>query len=174
MTDYLTLPEVAKAFHATINWNSRSHYFNYTADARGMIKYYNHVLIRKPSVKILVYSGLSDVYTVPFTYTMPCIHQLAKLTSSSVKVSWKLWHPPTKVHHGGHWQQWTNNVTYATVRAAVCIEERGLQNKVERRTEREERTILRVTRDTRYPCINPTWPWSCLTDSYTLMASATK
>lgn len=118
MTDYLSLPEVSTAFHADIIFNSRSNYFNYTADARGMLKYYEHVLAAKPSVKILVYSGLSDVYTVPFTYTMPCIYQLGRATRASVKVPWKLWHPPTKVHHGGHWQQWSNNVTYATVRAA--------------------------------------------------------
>jgi len=117
LSNYLSQPVVTSALNAHLTWNSYSQYFNYTQDAVGMIKYYIHVLTVKPSVKILVYSGLSDIYTVPFSYTMPCIHQLSFLTNAKVKVPWTLWHS-NKNHHAGHWQQWSNNVTYATVRGA--------------------------------------------------------
>lgn len=117
-TAYLSQPAVATAFHAHIQFNSLSNKFNYTADAHGgMIKYYLHVLREKPSVHILIYSGLSDIYTVPFSYTMPCVHKLALRTQSRITVPWTLWHPNPH-HHGGHWVQFSNNVTYATVRGA--------------------------------------------------------
>jgi len=82
-----------------------------------LLKYYEHVLTVKPSVRILIYSGLSDVYTVPFSYTMPCVHQLVTLLNAKVTVPWKVW-LSNKDHTAGHWKQWSNNVTYATVKGA--------------------------------------------------------
>lgn len=117
LTDYLIQPVVTQAFHADITWNSKSSSFNYTQDAFDMPRFYQHVLRKKPDVRILIYSGLSDIFTVPFSYTMPCVHELIRRTGVKVTTPWKLWHS-NPMHHLGHWQQWSNNLTYATVRGA--------------------------------------------------------
>jgi len=92
--EYLTLPEVTKALHADITFNAKINSFNYTADAQGKeLDAYLHVLKKKPSVKILIYSGLSDIYTVPFSYSMPCVHKLAIRANAKVTHPWTLWHP---------------------------------------------------------------------------------
>lgn len=121
MSDYLSQTVVANALHADQPFNSMQSHFNFTQDAKNMLKYYSHVLKVKPSVHILVYSGLSDIYTVPFTYTMPCVYKLMIQEKASVKIPWRLWHTKDGNHHLGHWQQWSNGVTYATVRGAGCV-----------------------------------------------------
>jgi hypothetical protein len=150
---------VAQSLHADIIWGAKTSSFNYTQDAFDMPRFYQHVLKKKPDVRILIYSGLNDIFTVPFSYTMPCVNELIRRTHAKVTVPWKLWHSNPMHHLGtlidlfyclfyvsfyvslyfwfylvfwfaclafvlilshasGHWQQWSNNVTYATVRGA--------------------------------------------------------
>eukprot|EP01126_Amoeba_proteus_P004269 TRINITY_DN11439_c0_g1_i7.p1 TRINITY_DN11439_c0_g1~~TRINITY_DN11439_c0_g1_i7.p1 ORF type:complete len:297 (-),score=45.89 TRINITY_DN11439_c0_g1_i7:119-904(-) len=116
MNSYLAQASTSTAFGSPVIYNSLQEYFNFTQDAIGMLKYYKYVLSRKPSVRILIYSGLSDIYTVPFSYTMPCIYQLVFQMGAKVTIPWKLW--KVNVNHVGHWKQWSNHVTYATIRGA--------------------------------------------------------
>lgn len=97
---YLSQPIVSKALNADIQWNSMSNSFNYTQDAVNMLKYYAHVLKAKPSVRILIYSGLSDIFTVPFTYSMPCVNTLSIMMKAKITTPWKLW-SSNPDHHSG-------------------------------------------------------------------------
>jgi len=51
-----------------------------------MIPFYQTVL-SKPGVRILVYSGDLDVFTVPFGYTQPCLKQI----SPNIVTAWQPW-----------------------------------------------------------------------------------
>jgi hypothetical protein len=86
MTNYLSQDIVSRNFHADYNFNANYNSFDFTTDVSVMVPYYAKILAKMPSVKILVYSGLSDVGTVPFTASMPCLHQLSEMTRSKVLI----------------------------------------------------------------------------------------
>lgn len=66
----------SRSFGAAIQFGAFQQYFNYTADAGSMLPFYAQIFDLKPSAKVMIYSGTADFYTVPFTFSFPCIHEL--------------------------------------------------------------------------------------------------
>lgn len=116
-TNYMSQTLVAQSLNADYNFNENSNFFDFNTDVEGMLPFYAKILLKKPSVRILVYSGLSDIATVPFSSSMPCLHKLSKITKSKIIKKWQPWNI-NENHSGGHWQQWDNHVTFVTVRGA--------------------------------------------------------
>jgi hypothetical protein len=52
-----------------------------------MVDFYINIFQKKPSIKILIYSGDLDILTVPFGYTQPCLSQM----SSQITSPWQPW-----------------------------------------------------------------------------------
>jgi len=58
--------------------NGGENLFNYTILGNSMIPHYLEFFAKRPDLKILVYSGDVDIFTVPFGYTKACLAELAE------------------------------------------------------------------------------------------------
>jgi len=87
ITEYLNTPSVQYAMAVKpITW-AVCNPLNYNFTGLSMVNFYQTVLMNKPSVKIMVYSGDLDILTVPLGYTMPCLSQISK----NIVSPWQPW-----------------------------------------------------------------------------------
>jgi len=88
LTDYLGRVDVQEAIGVPPTlWAECSNAINYTSDAGSMIPYYNNFFDKLPGLKVLVYSGDVDIYTVPFGYTQACLAEL----DQDLQSVWRPW-----------------------------------------------------------------------------------
>ena len=91
--DYLNRKDVQQAIHAMAppsgEWSTcvSPLFLRYKTSGLSMIPYYQEVISQRPDVSILVYSGDTDIATVPFGQTELCLAELDGIT----KESWTPW-----------------------------------------------------------------------------------
>jgi len=88
MTDYLNRVDVQDAIGVPPTlWAECSSTINYTSTAGSMIPFYNNFFDKLPGLKVLVYSGDVDIFTVPFGYTQACLAEL----DQDLESIWQPW-----------------------------------------------------------------------------------
>jgi len=111
VTSYLNRADVQTALNVPKTIWSECTDLRYTIVGDSMIPYYEFIFRSKPGLKILVYSGDLDILTVPFAFTLPCIHQL----SGRITAPWQPWFVNGAT--AGYVETY-DKYTYATVKGA--------------------------------------------------------
>jgi hypothetical protein len=111
ITEYLNRPEVQYALAVIPKQWEVCNELQYVVDVGTMVDFYINIFQKKPSIKILIYSGDLDILTVPFGYTQPCLSQM----SSQITSPWQPWFVNGAT--AGYVETY-DKFTYATIKGA--------------------------------------------------------
>ena len=103
------------ALNSKVSFYNQTQYFSYDADLGNLLPYYLQMRQNNPKSRVLIYSGLSDVNTCPFSFAMPCLYKLAQMADLKLTKKWDTYTRDGKTF--GNWQQ-NEWLTYATIRGA--------------------------------------------------------
>ena len=114
---YLNREDVQSALHIRgtlpVLWQTCSHTgpLNYTTDYPSMIPYYDSIFSLSTSLRILLYSGDTDIGTCPHMYTQLCMKDLKR----KLLVPWHPWE--VRGHIAGYSQVY-DGYSFVTVKGA--------------------------------------------------------
>jgi len=88
LQDYLNRHDVQVAIGANpVEWEECSSTLRYSESGASMLPYYQQLFKQRPDVRVLVYSGDIDIFTVPFAITQGCLYQL----NDTLVSTWQPW-----------------------------------------------------------------------------------
>jgi len=88
LQDYLNRHDVQSAIGANpVLWEECSSTLRYSESGASMLPYYQALFKQRPDVRVMVYAGDIDIFTVPFAITQGCLFQL----NDTLVSTWQPW-----------------------------------------------------------------------------------